>query len=187
MSATPPVAPATDAPEAAAPAAPPAPAYAQLVARRPYIWGGRRLATGEVVIDLRARGGAGDLKVFTDLLRWSAFKVDPVAGPPAQPVPAPQSIVGGLDDATLALRMRIADLECELAKFAGPINIEQKLPNRADFIRQLAGLAPEDLKGMPGVGPKKAAELLEWAKDILPTLPPEPMLEDASQTELPKA
>lgn len=184
MSATPPVAPATDAPEA--PAAPPAPAYAQLVARRPYIWGGRRLATGEVVIDLRARGGAGDLKVFTDLLRWSAFKVDPVAGPPAQPAPAPQSIVG-LDADTIALRARVIALEQELAKFAGPITIEQKLPNRADFIRQLAGLAPEDLKGMPGVGPKKAAELLEWAKDILPTLPPEPMLEDASQTDLPKA
>lgn len=167
---------------------PTGPAYGQLVARRPYIWGGRRLAEGEVVIDLRARGGPADLKVFADLLRWGAFKVEPVAGPPAQAAPpAPQSIVGGLDDVTIAMRARIAELEQEIAARGEPITmtVEQRLPNRADFIRLLAGLPIADFKGMPGIGAKKAAELQAWAQDTLPTLPPEPMLADA--TEQPKA
>lgn len=172
-------------PEAATPVLVPAPAYAQLVARRPYMWGGRKLIEGEVVLDLRARGGAADLKVFADLLRWGAFKVQPVAGPPAPP--APQTIVGGLDDATIALRARIAELEREIAVRGEPITmtVEQRLPNRADFIRMLAGLSIDDFKGMPGIGAKKAAELQAWAQDTLPTLPPEPMLADA--TEQPKA
>lgn len=153
---------------------PTGPAYGQLVARRPYLWGGRRLAEGEVVIDLRARGGTADLKVFADLLRWGAFKVNPVAGPPAPAAqPAPQTIVGGLDDVTIALRARIADLEQQIAARGEPITmtVEQRLPNRADFIRMLAGLSIDDFRGMPGVGAKKATEIQEWAKDELPNLP----------------
>lgn len=69
-------------PAAAAPTpVPPAPAYGQIRARIPYRWGDRRLAAGEVVMDLRSPGGAAALKTFKDHLRWSAFEVVEVDGP----------------------------------------------------------------------------------------------------------
>ena len=141
------------------------PAYGQLVARRPYLWGGRRLAEGEVVIDLRARGGPADLKVFADLLRWGAFKVEPVAGPPAQAA-SPAS-------ADAALRERITALEAELAARGEPVacTVENLPPSRADLIRTLAALPVADIIGLPGIGEKKAAELQAWAQDELPNLP----------------
>ncbi len=145
------------------------PAYAQLVARRPYLWGGRKLAEGDVVIDLRARGGAADLKVFADLLRWGAFKVEPVAGPPAQAA-APAVESNGL----LA---RIAELEAELAKrpqavAVEPAELREWKPDRAALIRTLAALPAADIVGLPGIGEKKAAEIQAWAQDELPNLPP---------------
>lgn len=148
------------------------PAYAQLVARRPYLWGGRKLAEGDVVIDLRARGGAADLKVFADLLRWGAFKVEPVAGPPAQAA-APAPSIADAD----AMRDRIAELEAELAKrpqavAVEPAELREWKPDRAALIRTLAALQTADIVGLPGIGEKKAAEIQAWAQDELPNLPP---------------
>lgn len=69
-----------------------APAYAKLVAVRPYLWGGRHLEAGETVIAIRARSAA-DLKTFADNLRWSAFKIESVDPPKAiQPVADPTDL-----------------------------------------------------------------------------------------------
>lgn len=162
-------------PEAATPVLVPAPAYAQLVARRPYMWGGRKLIEGDVVLDLRARGGAADVKVFADLLRWGAFKVVPVAGPPA----APAAPAGPTVADALAMRDRIEFLEQELAsrpKALTPAAEAQELrtyvPDRAALVRLLAELPAADLIGLPGIGVKKAEEIQAWAKDELPNLPP---------------
>ncbi len=171
--------------------APTGPAYAQLVARRPYLWGGRRLVEGEVVIDLRARGGPADLKIFADLLRWGAFKVEPVAGPPAPA--APQTIVGGMDEETMKARRRIAELEAELAQRPTATAVEPAVehewkPDRAALIRTLAALPVADIVGLPGIGEKKAAEIQAWAQDELPNLPPMlPIIGGAETTEQPEA
>lgn len=162
-------------PEAATPVLVPAPAYAQLVARRPYLWGGRRLAEGDVVLDLRARGGAADVKVFADLLRWGAFKVQPVAGPPATPgAPAGPTVADAM-----AMAERIAVLEQELATRpkvlstpAAAMELRTYVPDRSALVRLLAELPAGDLIGLPGIGVKKAEEIQAWAKDELPNLPP---------------
>ena len=64
------------------------PAYAALTCRRPIVWGERRLQPGDVVVDLRFRGGRRDLDTFKSLLKWSAFEFADVAAP-AAPAPFP--------------------------------------------------------------------------------------------------
>jgi hypothetical protein len=164
-----------DAPDTALPTAPDtalptAPAYAQLVARRPYLWGNRRLAAGEIVVDLRARGGVGDLKVFTDLLRWSAFVVQPCAGPAPAPAPVALEPAEPAHAAIIpALRARIAELEDEIASRSAAPVAEAQAPvtvaPRPTLSDLLADQTANDLSIVTGITVKQAEKLLAWASD----------------------
>lgn len=135
-----------------APSPAPAPAYGQIRARRSFLWGDRRLAAGEVVIDLRARGGSGDLKAFIDNLRWSAFEVVTVEAPP---VPA-QATADQLPPA-------VVDAPQE--------------PILAQLARLISQMPAEELTKLPGIGGKAAEKLQSWATDTVAVPTPAPAAE----------
>lgn len=164
-------APATDL-EQATPATPPAPAYGVIKARTPFRWGSRRLAAGEVVIDLRARGGQEDFDTFRNLLRWSSFTVEQIEAP-AAPAAAPAVDTTALEAeraaaaAKLAIALdAIAALQAEVDQLRATAAAPAPAPV-VDAIAAIAASAPAALIDLPGIGEKKAADLIAAAQAMV--------------------
>lgn len=164
--------------------APPAPAYGTIKARTAFMWGGRRLAPGEVVIDIRARGGQADFDTFRNLLRWSAFAIEQIEGPAAPPAPVVPTITPAELD---ALRAQLAEAVAALAQartseanaIAARDAAQAAVPAPApaapiDLIAAIATAAPADLVALPGIGEKKASDLIAAAQDLIAQRTPAP-------------
>ena len=161
-----------------------APAYGQIQATRPYVFGSRKLAAGDVVIDVRAPGGAADLKTFIDLLRWSAFKVVPVAPPQAPKAQNPSAIsdeqlanlrnaLAETEAAKVAMAARVQELEAALhvAHLAGPMPPADlaETPIEPALALLIKRIQADALCSLTGVKPAAAKALKEWADDFAVT------------------
>ena len=144
-----------------------APAYAQLVARRPYLWGTRRLNLGEAIVDFRCSGGEADLKILSGLMNWSAFKVVPTAPPVAKAAPVNDDQLAGLRQAlaaTEAARQALAqDLAALQQRVVPPPATIEALEPAVALAFDLRKLSIPDLVKIPGLTPKSAKALKAWA------------------------
>lgn len=106
-----------------------------LVALRPFAIPGRHLAAGEPLVRM-AFPDEGAARFVQSVLRWSAFKF----------VPSPA----------------VAGEVIESDGSRTPMGVGEVIV--ADLFDLLAGAQPDELAALKGIGPKKAAEIIESAQ-----------------------
>lgn len=155
----------------------PQPAYGVIKARRDFRDPRIALAAGDVLIDIRARAGISVLEWFKKALGWSAFTVEIIDGPPAPPpslAPPSAELIEMAERTISTLNAEIAELKAQLA--AVPPSVD--LGTAADPIGAIAAATSADLKPLPGIGEKRAVELIEAARALVAARTPPPPAKD---------
>lgn len=109
--------------------------HLDLIALRPFAIPGRHLAAGEPLVRM-SFPDEGAARFVQSVLRWSAFKFVPIEGAKTIDGKPPE---------------------------AQPLLAESEVIT-ADIFDLLAGADPEELAKLKGIGPKKAAEIIENAQ-----------------------